>query len=66
MIENFLCPMFEEQEKLYHIKELNEQAEESGCKDVSPNKIKIILNFWVIKNWIKRHNKDYSKNHMWL
>ena len=64
MIENFLCPMFGEQEKLYHIKELNEQAEESGCKDVSPNKIKIILNFWVIKNWIKRHNKDYSKNHI--
>ena len=64
MIENFLCPMFEEQEKLFHIKELNEQAEESGCKDVSPNKIKIILNFWAIKNWIKRHNKDYSKNHI--
>lgn len=63
-IENFLCPLFDEQEKSFHIKELNEQAEEHGCKDVSPNKIKIILNFWVIKNWIKRHNKDYSKNHI--
>jgi len=64
LIENFLYPMFEQQEKYFHIKELNEQAEESGCKDVSPNKIKIILNFWAIKNWIKRHNKDYSKNHI--
>ena len=64
LIENFLCPMFDEQEKSFHIKELNEQAEESGCKDVSPNKIKIIINFWAIKNWIKRHNKDYSKNHI--
>lgn len=64
LIENFLCPLFEEQEKLFHIKELNEQAEASGCKDVSPNKIKILLNFWTIKNWIKRHNKDYSKNHI--
>jgi len=63
-IENFLCPLFDEQEKSFHIKELNEQAEEHGCKDVSPNKIKIIINFWAIKNWIKRHNKDYSKNHI--
>jgi ATP-dependent DNA helicase RecQ len=63
-IENFLCPLFDEQEKSFHIKELNEQAEDNGCKDVSPNKIKIILNFWAIKNWIKRYNKDYSKNHI--
>jgi len=63
-IENFLCPLFNEQENSFHIKELNEQAEKYGCKDVSPNKIKIILNFWAIKNWIKRHNKDYSKNHI--
>jgi len=64
LIENFLCTLFDEQEKSFHIKELNEQAEEHGCKDISPNKIKIILNFWTIKNWIKKHNKDYSKNHI--
>lgn len=63
-IENFLCPLFDEQEKSFHIKELNELAEQNGCKDVSPNKIKVILNFWAIKNWIKRYNKDYSKNHI--
>jgi ATP-dependent DNA helicase RecQ len=64
LIENFLCPLFAEQEKSFHIKELNEQAEKSGCEDVSPNKVKRILNFWAIKNWIKRHNKDHSKNHI--
>lgn len=64
LIENFLCPLFEVQEKSFHIKELNEEAEKKGCKDVSPNKIKTILNFWAIKNWIKRQNKDYSKNHI--
>ncbi len=64
LIENFLCPLFEEQEKTFHIKELNEQAEENGCKDVTPNKIKNLLNFWAIKNWIKRYNKDYNKNHI--
>ena len=63
-IENFLCPLFDESEKTFHIKELNEQAEEKGCKAVTPNKIKTIINFWAIKNWIKRHNKDYSKNHL--
>ncbi|MEO8769053.1 MAG: RecQ family ATP-dependent DNA helicase [Ferruginibacter sp.] len=64
LIENFLCPLFEEQEKTFHIKELNEQAEENGCKDVTPNKIKTLLNFWAIKHWIKRYNKDYDKNHI--
>jgi len=63
-IENFLLPVFEETEKIFHIKELNEEAEEKGCKDVTPNKIKTIINFWAIKNWIKRHNEAYSKNHV--
>ncbi|MBS1777409.1 MAG: RecQ family ATP-dependent DNA helicase [Bacteroidetes bacterium] len=64
MIENFLCSLFDEQEKSFHIKELNEEAEEKGCQDVTPSKIKTVLNFWAIKNWIKRYNKDYSKNHI--
>ncbi|MFT3846109.1 MAG: RecQ family ATP-dependent DNA helicase [Lacibacter sp.] len=63
-IENLLLPAFEEQEKTFHIKELNEDAEKKGCKDVTPNKIKTIINFWAIKNWIKRHNEEYSKNHI--
>ncbi len=42
LIENFLYPLFEEQEKTFHIKELNEQAEENGCRDPSdkPSEIK--------------------------
>ncbi|WP_235208359.1 ATP-dependent helicase [Saccharicrinis fermentans] len=63
-IEQFLVTQFEEQEKSFHVKELNELAEESGCSDVSPNKIKTIINFWVIKNWLKRKPHDYSKNHL--
>jgi ATP-dependent DNA helicase RecQ len=63
-IENFLLPVFEEQEKTFHIKELNEEAEAKGCEDVSTNKIKTIINFWAIKNWIKRRNIEYSKNHI--
>lgn len=63
-IENFLLPVIEMDEKTFHLKELNEDAEDKGCKDVTPNKIKTIINFWAIKNWIKRHNEEYSKNHI--
>ena len=62
-IEQFLLPQIGEKEKLFHLKELNEEAELQGCTDVSIIKIKTILNFWTIKNWIKRKNTEYSKNH---
>jgi ATP-dependent DNA helicase RecQ len=63
-IENFLQTVFINEEKTFHIKELNEQAEENGCSDVTPNKLKTIINFWTIKNWIKRQTTDHSRNHM--
>jgi len=63
-IENFLLTVFEETEKTFHIKELNEDAEKKGCEDATPNKIKTVINFWAIKNWVKRQNQEYSKNHM--
>ncbi|MCK5104449.1 MAG: AAA family ATPase, partial [Cyclobacteriaceae bacterium] len=63
-IENLLLPILEEQEKVFNLKELNEAALENGCLKVNPDKIKTILNFWAIKNWIKRHNQNYSKNHI--
>lgn len=63
-IENYLLPIFEEKEKIFHLKELNEHAGENGCKNVCPDKIKTIINFWAIKNWIKRQNLEYSKNHI--
>jgi len=63
-IENFLLPLLEDDEKEFHIKQLNEDAEKEGCESVNTSKIKTILNFWVIKNWIKRRNPEYSKNHV--
>lgn len=62
-IENFLLPYIEEQEKTLHIKELNEEAEKNGLTKINTNKIKTVLNFWSIKNWIKRKNLD-SKNYI--
>ena len=63
-IENYLLPEFDEEEKTFQLKELNEEAEKKGCEEVSINKIKTILNFWAVKNWIKRKNVEYSKNHV--
>jgi ATP-dependent DNA helicase RecQ len=63
-IENYLLRQFDEEEKTFQLKELNEDAEKEGCENVNISKIKTILNFWAIKNWIKRHIPEYSKNHV--
>lgn len=63
-IENFLLPLIEQEEKTFHIKDLNEKAGLTACENVTPNKIKTIFNFWTIKNWIKQKNVTHSKNHV--
>ena len=65
-IENYLATRFEQAEKTFNIKELNEGAEEAGCTDVAPGKIKTLINFWAIKNWIKRKQHSYLKNSLTL
>jgi ATP-dependent DNA helicase RecQ len=62
-LENFLLPIVKQEENTYSLKELNEKAESEGLVQVSPLKIKTIINFWAIKNWIKSHSHDFSKNH---
>ncbi len=63
-IEKFLLSALKEDENIFHLKELNEFAEKEGCEGVNTNKIKTIINFWSIKNWIKRKNLDHFKNHI--
>ena len=63
-IEKFLLSVLEDEEKVYNLKELNEQAERTGCTEITPNKIRILLNFWAIKNWIKQQPVGYSRNHL--
>jgi ATP-dependent DNA helicase RecQ len=61
-IEHFLLTQLEEDVKTYHLKDLNEKAGQNGCEQVSTAKLKTVLNFWSIKNWIKQH-PEQSKNH---
>ncbi len=63
-LEEFFLATLEDGEATYNLKELNEKASEAGCKDVSPNTVRTIINFWAIKNWIKRRNLEYSRNHV--
>ena len=65
-IEKYLAEVLEEQEATYNIKELNEDAEREGCKDVNPHKIRQILNYWMIKKMIKFRDAGFSKNHVRL
>lgn len=62
-IENYLLGVLEEEERNFHLKAMNEEAEQQGCLDGSPQKIKTLLNFWAIKNWVKRQQHASSKNH---
>jgi ATP-dependent DNA helicase RecQ len=63
-IEKRLFREIEDHEKIYNIKELNEILGCSGSLSVSTDKIKRILNFWSIKNWFRKQNIEFSKNHL--
>lgn len=63
-LENLLLLQIDLQERTLNLKEINEKALQHGINDASPNKIKIILNFWAIKNWIKKQNLNNSNHHL--
>ncbi len=63
-IENLLLPLMEEQENVFHLKELNELGIERQIKVITPRKIKTIFNFWGIKNWIKQKHIQPSNDRL--
>ena len=62
-VEDFLLNKLEESEKLIHLKELNEEAILEGIDKAEPYNLKTVLNYWAIKNWIKRKSLDNSNYH---
>jgi ATP-dependent DNA helicase RecQ len=65
-LESFLLDRLKDQVLVVNIKELNEQAEQAGLLDISTQKIKRILNFWVIRKQITQKLSRSSKNHLKL
>ena len=58
--KGFLQQLQDDTETIFHTKELHETLEQFGCRDVSPQQVKTVINFWVIKNWIQRKNLSYQ------
>lgn len=65
-LERFLSTIITEEEKIFNLKELREQAEESVGHAITPDKLRKLLNFWAEKNWILRHYRDDAGNHVSL
>jgi len=63
-LEDMLLSCIQEEECSYHIKELNGRLIEQGIADCAPGRINRILNFWAIKNYIKRSYPDASRHHI--
>lgn len=63
-LEEQLLNCLQDGEATYHLKELIENCLQGGLKDVTVNKLKTIINFWAIKNWIKRQSMEYAGNHL--
>lgn len=62
--EKYLNNKLSEIEATYHLKEMIEELIQQGSTDTTLNKLKISINFWSIKKWIKRTNHISSKNHV--
>ncbi|HHX74679.1 MAG TPA: RecQ family ATP-dependent DNA helicase, partial [Firmicutes bacterium] len=63
-LEKFLAAVINEEKAVYNLKELNEEAEKNGCENVTPNKIRTVLNYWTVSKLIKYKNSEFSKNHV--
>jgi len=63
-LEEQLLNCLQDGEATYHLKELIENCLQGGLKDVTVNKLKTIINFWAIKNWIRRQTMEYAGNHL--
>ena len=63
-IEKYLASRIDDQEETYNLKELNEEAAEEGCLNVTPARIRMVLNYWAIKRMVKYANAPNSKNHL--
>ena len=63
-IETLLFQLTEEEENSYSLKKLNEAIEAEHCPRVTPQKIKTVLNFWAIKNWVKKQANTHRPNYV--
>lgn len=63
-IETHFLACLKNEESGYNLKDINEKCIELGATECNLNKLKTIINFWGIKNWVKKQNLEYSKHHI--
>lgn len=63
-IELFLLEQIEERELIFSLKELKQRYEKQGNHEIPISYLRLIINFWAIKQWIKRQTSDYAHNHI--
>ena len=63
-LDEFLLSVFTTEAQSFNLKELREEAEIETGKNISPDKLSRLLNFWSEKNWIKRIYLDNARNHV--
>lgn len=63
-IELFIQSIIEQKEQVFQLKELNAAAIAQGYTEVTPQKIKTIINFWAITNWIKQKKASNQQLHL--
>jgi ATP-dependent DNA helicase RecQ len=64
-LEKHLIEVVQETESIVNYKELNENALSSGISS-TVLKIKTVINFWSIKNWIKKNSHRESRDNFTL
>jgi len=63
-LELFLAARLEEGQQVVNLKEWCEEAEKAGQADVTPVRVRTLLNFWAVKNWIRKRPRLQSHHHM--
>lgn len=63
-LERFLLTQVREEEKVFNLKELNELAGRQEMPEVTTGRIRTVLNFWAVKNYIRKQPHEHSKNHL--
>ncbi|MFC0261301.1 RecQ family ATP-dependent DNA helicase [Fontibacter flavus] len=66
LLENYLLDQINSEAKIFQIKSLNEGAALEGLKGITPAKIRTVINYWAIKNWVSKQFSTSSKNHVEL
>jgi ATP-dependent DNA helicase RecQ len=63
-LELCLVQLIEDGEQTYSIKEWMEVAAQAGCADVAPARVRTLLNFWAVRNFIRKRSGEGTGHHV--